>query len=103
MAHSIELLSLIPHDNTLDPFNNGLGPLRNGLGPGNILGPLRNGLGPESCPPEHVTAILVHPLDLPGHVTSFNMYPHTYRSRESLFNSGKLTHPVHVVHNTLVT
>ena len=89
MAHSIELLSLIPHDNTLGPLDNALGPLRNGLGPGNSLGPLRNGLGPASCRPEHVTAILVHPRDLPGHVTTFNMYPHTYGTWESLFNSVK--------------
>ena len=89
MAHSIELLSLIPHDNTLDPLDNALGPLRNGLGPGNSLGPLRNGLGPASCRTEHVTAILVHPRDLPGHVTTFNMYPHTYGTWESLFKSVK--------------
>ena len=102
MAHSIELLSLIPHDNTLGPLDNALGPLRNGLGPGNSLGPLRNGLGPgnslgplrnglgpASCRTEHVTAILVHPRDLPGHVTTFNMYPHTYGTWESLFKSVK--------------
>ena len=74
---------------TIIPLSNILEPLSNILDPGNGLDPLSNILDPVSRRSDHVTVILVHPRDLPGHVTSFNMYPHSYGTWESLFNGAR--------------